>query len=63
VEGKLVDVQYHGSTSRYAVEVPGGPLLNVSLPNEESEAEKPTLGGPVRLSFSRQAMVELEPGA
>jgi putative spermidine/putrescine transport system ATP-binding protein len=62
VEGKLVDVQYHGSTNRYAVEVPGGSLINVSLPNEEGEAVRPALGEAVRLAWSRQAMVELEPG-
>jgi len=63
VEGKLVDVQYHGSTSRYTVEVPGGPLINVSLPNAEDEASRPAHGESVRLAWSRHAMVELEPGA
>jgi putative spermidine/putrescine transport system ATP-binding protein len=62
VEGKLVDVQYHGSTSRYAVELPGGPLLSVSLPNGEDEVTRPAPGESVRLAWSRQAMVELEPG-
>jgi putative spermidine/putrescine transport system ATP-binding protein len=62
-EGKLVDVQYHGATSRYAVEVPGGLLLSVSLPNSEDEALRPSVGQSVRLSWSRQAMVELEPAA
>ncbi|MBN1210115.1 MAG: ABC transporter ATP-binding protein [Myxococcaceae bacterium] len=63
VEGTLVDVQYHGATSRFTVEVPGGPPLNVSLPNGEEEAVRPALGEPVRLAWSRHAMVELEPGA
>jgi putative spermidine/putrescine transport system ATP-binding protein len=63
VEGRVVDVQYHGATSRFAVEVPGGPLLNVSLPNGEEEAGRPAPGDAVRLAWSRQAMVELEPGA
>ena len=63
VEGKLVDVQYHGATSRYTVEVPGGLLLSVSLPNTEDELGRPAHGESVRLAWSRQAMVELEPGA
>jgi putative spermidine/putrescine transport system ATP-binding protein len=63
VEGKLVDVQYHGATSRYTVEVSGGVLLNANLPNAEGEAGRPAIGEAVRLAWSRQAMVELEPGA
>jgi putative spermidine/putrescine transport system ATP-binding protein len=63
VEGKLVEVQYHGSSSRYTVEVFGGLLLAVSLSNAEEAAATPALGEAVRLAWSRQAMVELEPGA
>jgi putative spermidine/putrescine transport system ATP-binding protein len=63
LEGRLVDVQYHGSTSRYTVEAPGGLLLGVSLPNGEDEAGRPAPGEAVRLAWSRQSMVELEPGA
>ncbi|MFL5346138.1 MAG: ABC transporter ATP-binding protein [Hyalangium sp.] len=62
VEGTLMDVQYHGATSRYTVEVPGGPLLSVNVPNSEDEALRPSPGEAVRLAWSRQAMVELEPG-
>ncbi len=42
VEGKLVDVQYHGATSRYTVEVPGGLLLNGEPPQRRGR------GGPAR---------------
>ncbi len=63
LEGKVVDVQYHGATSRYTVEVPGGPHLAVSLPNGEEEVERPAPGESVRVTWSRQSMVELEPGA
>ncbi|EAU67285.1 spermidine/putrescine ABC transporter ATP-binding subunit [Stigmatella aurantiaca DW4/3-1] len=63
VEGKLVDVQYHGATSRYTVEVVEGTVLAMSLPNAEEEAGSPKPGEPVRLAWSRQAMVPLEPGA
>jgi putative spermidine/putrescine transport system ATP-binding protein len=62
VEGRLVDVQYHGATSRYTVEVAEGTVLALSLPNAESEAGGSQPGAPVRLTWSRQAMVELEPG-
>ncbi len=63
LEGKLVDVQYHGASSRYTVEVAGGLLLAVSLSNSEDTAVAPVPGEAVRLAWSRQAMVELEPGA
>ena len=63
LEGKLVDVQYHGASSRYTVEVTGGLLLAVSLPNTEEAGVALAPGEPVRLAWSRHAMVELEPGA
>ncbi|MDY7225002.1 ABC transporter ATP-binding protein [Hyalangium rubrum] len=63
VDGKLVDVQYHGASSRYTVEVRGGPLLAVNVPNTEETVGQPAVGDTVRVAWSRQAMVELEPGA
>jgi putative spermidine/putrescine transport system ATP-binding protein len=63
LEGKLVDVQYHGATSRYTVEVPGGLLLAVSLSNGEDVPAVPAQGEAVRIAWSRQAVVELEPEA
>ena len=57
LEGKVVDVQYHGPTSRYEVEV-GGAVLAVSLPSG-GDAGCPTTGEAVRLAWPRAAMVEL----
>jgi putative spermidine/putrescine transport system ATP-binding protein len=64
VEGRLVEVQYHGAVSRYEVRVEGDQVLTVSLANGEGEdAALPQRGDTVRLAWSRQAMVPLEPGA
>jgi putative spermidine/putrescine transport system ATP-binding protein len=62
VEGTLLDVQYHGAVSRYEVEVEGGALLTVSLPNADGEAPGPRAGQAVRLAWSRQAMVPVVEG-
>ncbi|MFT3916651.1 MAG: ABC transporter ATP-binding protein [Anaeromyxobacteraceae bacterium] len=58
VEGRLLDVQYHGPTSRFEVEVDGA-VLTVALASEAGEA--PREGEPVRLAWARAAMVELDP--
>jgi len=58
LDGKLVDVQYHGPTSRFEVEVEGT-LLTVALPSEEGGG-LPREGDPVRLAWARSAMIELE---
>ena len=63
VEGKVVDVQYHGATSRFSVDVAEGARFAVSLPNGENEGGAPVIGDSVRLAWSRSAMVELEPEA
>jgi len=63
LEGKLVDVQFHGASNRYTVEVTDGLLMAVSLPNTEDAVAALTPGEPVRLAWSRHAMVELEPEA
>jgi putative spermidine/putrescine transport system ATP-binding protein len=61
VEGRLLEVQYHGASSRYEVQVEGNQLLTVTVPNGEGEeAALPRRGETVRLAWSRQAMVELE---
>jgi len=63
LEGKLVDVQFHGASSRYTVELADGALLAVSLPNTEDAGVALSPGEAVRLAWSRHAMVELEPEA
>jgi putative spermidine/putrescine transport system ATP-binding protein len=60
LDGTLVDVQYHGPTSRYEVKVHGGQLLTVSLPSGENGSDRPRAGEPVRLTWPAHAMVELE---
>jgi len=60
VEGRLLVVQYHGPTSRYEVEVEGT-VLTVALADGGEAKGGPREGEPVRLSWPRAAMVELEP--
>jgi len=59
VSGKLVDVQYHGPTSRFEVDVEGT-LVTVALPSEAESTGAPREGQPVSLAWARSAMVELE---
>jgi putative spermidine/putrescine transport system ATP-binding protein len=61
MEGRLVDVQYHGASSRYVVQVEGGRVLTVLVPSTGSEQQGlPQPGEAVWLAWPRQAMVELE---
>ncbi len=62
VTGRLVDVQFHGPTSRWEVDVEGT-LLTVSVPGLDGELPRPGAGAPVGLAWPRAAMVELEPAA
>jgi putative spermidine/putrescine transport system ATP-binding protein len=59
VQGLLLDVQYHGPTSRFEVDV-DGTLLTVALPSGGEDA-LPREGEAVRLAWPRSAMVDLEP--
>jgi putative spermidine/putrescine transport system ATP-binding protein len=62
VEGRLVEVQYHGATSRYEVQVEGDHVLTLSLLNGEAdEAALPRRGDTVRLAWACEAMVRLAP--
>jgi putative spermidine/putrescine transport system ATP-binding protein len=60
VTGRVVDVQFHGSTSRFEVDA-GGALLAVTLANRDGDADdgRPGVGDTVELAWSREAMVEL----
>jgi putative spermidine/putrescine transport system ATP-binding protein len=62
IEGTLVDVQYHGATSRYAVDGPEGSRFAVSVSNGMEGERSPAVGDLVRLAWSRQAIVTLEQG-
>jgi putative spermidine/putrescine transport system ATP-binding protein len=64
LDGRLVDVQFHGAASRYEVEVEGGRLLHLSLPSlEGGEPGLPRPGDAVRIGWPRGAVVTLEPSA
>ncbi len=60
VAGRVVDVQFHGPTSRIAVEA-DGVRLAVTIANADpgADAAHPGLGDAVDLAWSREAMVEL----
>jgi putative spermidine/putrescine transport system ATP-binding protein len=61
VDGRLVDVQFHGAASRYEVEVEGGRLLHLSLPSlDGAERGLPRVGDAVRIGWPRGAMIALE---
>ena len=64
VAGRVVDVQFHGATSRYEVEADGVRLV-VTLANRDAEGEggRPAVGDAIELAWSAAAMVELEPVA
>jgi putative spermidine/putrescine transport system ATP-binding protein len=60
VAGKVVDVQFHGPTSRFEIDA-GGARLAVTLANRSTEAGagQPRPGDAVELSWSPEAMIEL----
>jgi len=62
--GRLQEIQYHGATSRYTVEVAPGEVLTLSLANREDTGElPPQIGEAVFLSWSPHAAVPLEEAA
>jgi len=60
VEGRLVDVQFHGPVSRYEAEVEGRRFTATVRSDAAGERARPRPGEPVRLSWARSAMVALE---
>ena len=60
--GRVVDVQFHGPTSRFEVDA-GGVMLAVTLANREADTDagRPRPGDAVELAWSPEAMVELRP--
>jgi putative spermidine/putrescine transport system ATP-binding protein len=63
VAGRVVDIQFHGPTSRFEIEADGVRLV-VTLANEgaDRDAGRPALGDTAQLAWSPEAMVELCPG-
>jgi putative spermidine/putrescine transport system ATP-binding protein len=60
--GRVVDIQFHGASSRLALDTELG-TLSVSIANAagQTEAAPSPLGDSVEVCWSRGAMVELEP--
>jgi len=60
IAGRVVDVQFHGPTSRFEVDA-DGVRLTVTLANRDADADAalPGLGDAVELAWSPEAMVEL----
>jgi putative spermidine/putrescine transport system ATP-binding protein len=62
IAGQLTDVQFHGSTSRFEV-VADGVSITISMPNDHGhDGARPRAGESVRIAWSRDAMVPLDPG-
>ncbi len=61
ITGQLVDVQFHGPTSRFEVRA-DGVSFTISMPNEHGDAAgRPRAGESVSIAWPRDAMVPLEP--
>jgi putative spermidine/putrescine transport system ATP-binding protein len=61
VSGRVIDVQFHGPTSRFEIEADGA-RLSVMTANQggEADAGRPAPGDAVELAWSPEAMIELE---
>jgi putative spermidine/putrescine transport system ATP-binding protein len=62
VTGRVVDVQFHGPTSRFEIDARGAQLV-VTLANRGAGDALPAVGDEVALAWSPEAMVELGDGA
>jgi putative spermidine/putrescine transport system ATP-binding protein len=62
VAGRVVDVQFHGPTSRFEIDA-AGVRLAVTLANRDADAGRPGPGDAVELAWPVDAMVELTDGA
>jgi putative spermidine/putrescine transport system ATP-binding protein len=62
VSGRVLDVQFHGPTSRFEIEADGARLA-VTLANQGADAGRPGPGDAVELAWSPEAMIVLEGGA
>ncbi len=61
--GQVIDIQFHGASSRYEVDA-GGTRLAVTCANRDGDRERdrPVLGATVELRWPPEAMVELDDG-
>src|SRR6185436_3974283 len=60
IAGSVIDVQFHGPTSRFEIEA-GGARLAVTIANRDGDRDgaRPEPGDAVQLAWSPEAMVEL----
>jgi putative spermidine/putrescine transport system ATP-binding protein len=58
IAGRVVDVQFHGPTSRFEIDA-AGVRLSVTLANAGNDAGRPAPGDAVELAWPRDAEVEL----
>ena len=58
--GSVLDVQYHGATSRWQVRLDGGHVFSATCNANEQPAVSPTPGEHVKLAWPRESMVMLE---
>jgi putative spermidine/putrescine transport system ATP-binding protein len=58
VAGRVIDIQFHGPTSRFEIEAADLRLV-VTIANHGAETGRPRLGDAVELAWSPEAMVEL----
>jgi putative spermidine/putrescine transport system ATP-binding protein len=62
VASTVVDVQYHGATSRVELLLDGGAMLVASLNHRDGDSEPPAQGAVLFASWPRAAMVPLRDG-
>jgi putative spermidine/putrescine transport system ATP-binding protein len=62
VDGTVLNVQYHGASTRIEVALDGRQILMVDRPNDLRGQARPQPGNRVRLSWARAAMQPLDAG-
>ncbi len=58
-EGTVIDVLYHGATSRWQVRTEDGSVLALARPELGAQSDSPAVGGKVRIVWPREQMVML----
>ncbi len=60
IEGRVVDIQYHGARTRIEVGLDGGGLLIAERPNDVPGGVRPEVGARIRLGWAANAMQRLQ---
>jgi len=64
VAGRVIDVQFHGPTSRFEIEADGARLAVMTANRDvDTDAGRPAVGDAVELAWAPEAMIELEGAA